>query len=221
MITLYDVSKSYVKGQHTVHALRDVSLAVCPGDCLALVGPSGSGKSTLLAMLGLMDQPSGGQIVVQGQDTSSLADAQLSRLRGHQIGFVFQSFNLLPNLTAWQNVALPLRYAGLGRREQRDRALAVLEQVGLADRASHRPPELSGGQEQRVAIARALVMNPPVILADEPTGNLDERTGEVVLATLLDLNARGTALVVVTHSPEVARRAGRVLTVRDGRLEGG
>ena len=221
MITLHHVSKTYVKGQHTVHALRDVSLDICAGDCLALVGPSGSGKSTLLAMLGLMDQPSGGQIVVQGQDTSSLADAQLSRLRGHQIGFVFQSFNLLPNLTAWQNVALPLRYAGLGRREQRDRALAVLEQVGLADRASHRPPELSGGQEQRVAIARALVMNPPVILADEPTGNLDERTGEVVLATLLDLNARGTALVVVTHSPEVARRAGRVLTVRDGRLEGG
>lgn len=221
MISLKNVSKTYAKGHTAVHALQDITLDVHPGDSLALIGPSGSGKSTLLSMLGLMDQPSRGEVFVGGMATSGMEDATLSRLRGQHIGFVFQSFNLLPNLTAWQNVALPLRYAGLGRREQRDRALAVLERVGLADRAGHRPTELSGGQEQRVAIARALVMNPPVILADEPTGNLDERTGEDVLATLLDLNAQGTALVVVTHSPEVARQAGRVLTVRDGRLEGG
>lgn len=220
MIALQQVTRTYTKGSHTVHALRDVTLEILPGESLALVGPSGSGKSTLLSLLGLMDRPSSGQILFDGQDTSGLTDPALSRLRGRRIGFVFQAFNLLPALSAWQNVALPLRYAGVPVRQQREQALAVLEQVGLADRAGHRPAELSGGQEQRVAIARALVMNPPLILADEPTGNLDERTGEEVLNTLMTLNRQGTALVVVTHSPAVAARAERVFTVRDGKVEG-
>ncbi len=218
MIALQQVSKTYVKGAQTVHALSEVTLEILPGQSLALVGPSGSGKSTLLSLLGLMDQPSSGQILFDGHDTSRLPDPALSRLRGRRIGFVFQAFNLLPALSAWQNVALPLRYAGVPIKQQREQARAVLERVGLADRADHRPAELSGGQEQRVAIARALVMNPPLILADEPTGNLDERTGEEVLDTLMALNRQGTALVVVTHSPGVAARAGRVYTVRDGRV---
>lgn len=218
MIELRAVTKTYRKGAEVVHALHGVTLQIRPGDSVALIGPSGAGKSTLLSMLGLMDRPSEGAIFVDGQDTALLSDAHVSRLRGRRIGFVFQAFNLLPGLTAWQNVALPLRYAGVAVAEGRERALAVLERVGLADRAHHRPAELSGGQEQRVAIARALVTNPGVILADEPTGNLDAKTGAGVLECLLEARASGAALVLVTHSPEVASRADQMCMVRDGRM---
>lgn len=218
MLELSAVSKRYTRGAETVSALQDVDFTLSPGECVALVGPSGSGKSTLLALAGLMDQPTEGTVRIDGRDTTTLSDDELSRLRGRRIGFVFQSFNLLPHLTAWQNVALPLLYAGVSLPERRERSLAVLERVGLADRAGHRPVELSGGQEQRVAIARALVTNPGIILADEPTGNLDARTGESVMGYLGGVQAQGTALVIVTHSPEVAAYGDRVLTVQDGRL---
>lgn len=220
MIQLQGVTRSYSKGQNQVNALLEVNLNIASGEHIALVGPSGAGKSTLLSLLGLMDQPSSGKVMFEGQDTSSLPDAELSRLRGRRIGFVFQAFNLLPALNAWQNVALPMMYAGIPLLERKKKALEVLDRVGMLERANHRPHELSGGQEQRVAIARALVMQPPLILADEPTGNLDAANGMQVLALLDELNRNGTTLITVTHSAEVAAHAHKVLTVRDGILLG-
>jgi len=221
VIELEEVWKIYPKGQTGVEALRGVSLRIDKGEHLALVGPSGVGKSTLLYLIGLMDLPSQGKLRLFGHDPQALGDRERSRLRGRTIGFVFQSFNLLPQLRAWENVALPLKYAGLGFVERKRRALELLERVELADRAEHYPSELSGGQEQRVAIARALVVKPQLILADEPTGNLDRGSGRVVLALLEAANREGTTLIVVTHDPEVAARAGRRVRLRDGRIAEG
>lgn len=218
MIELRDVWKIYPKGRARVEALRGVSLVIGEGEKVALVGPSGAGKSTLLYLLGLMDLPSAGHLRLLGQDPRHLPDRARSRLRGRAVGFVFQSFNLIPQLRAWENVALPLRYAGVGLRERRRRALELLERVGLAARAYHYPDELSGGEEQRVAVARALANAPKLILADEPTGNLDSRAGARVLELLDEAHARGATLVTVTHSPEVAARARRVIRLADGRV---
>jgi putative ABC transport system ATP-binding protein len=217
-----DVSRSYQLDGVAVEALRGVSVRIDPGDYVAVVGPSGSGKSTLMHLLGGLDRPSGGVLRVDGRDVSTLSDEALAGLRNAAIGFVFQSFQLLARTTAVDNVALPLVYRGASRGERRRRAVAALESVGLGHRLGHRPNQLSGGEQQRVAIARALVGEPRVVLADEPTGNLDTASGAEVLAILERLNAdSGTAVVVVTHDRDVAARARRRVYVRDGRLVDG
>ncbi len=213
-----EVSRTYELGGVSVPALRGVSLTVESGDYVAIVGASGSGKSTLMHLLGGLDRPTGGTLLIGGRDVAGLGPGELARLRNEVIGFVFQSFHLLPRTTARDNVALPLVYRGAGRRERRERATALLERVGLAHRAGHRPNQLSGGEQQRVAIARALVTGPSVLLADEPTGNLDTATGAAVLALLETLHADGVAVVLVTHDREVAARARRRITMRDGRI---
>ncbi|GEM88577.1 ABC transporter ATP-binding protein [Oceanithermus desulfurans] len=218
MIELANVTKVYRKGRVEVPALRGVDLRIAEGEHVALMGPSGAGKSTLLYLMGLMEEPTTGRVTLFGEDVTNLSDTARSRLRGRTIGFVFQAFNLIPQLVAWQNVALPLRYQGVPRRQQKERALAMLERVGLADRSEHYPAELSGGEEQRVAIARALVIEPRLILADEPTGNLDTRTGRAVLGLLESAVADGPTLLIVTHDQEVAARAGRVVRVVDGQV---
>jgi putative ABC transport system ATP-binding protein len=218
MVSLEGVSKQYHKGKATVSALHEVSLTIDTGESVALIGPSGAGKSTLLYLMGLMDTPTSGRLTLLGQDPLALGDQARSKLRARTIGFVFQSFNLLPQLKAWQNVALPLKYLRVSGKARRQRALAALEQVGLLERAEHYPSELSGGQEQRVAIARALVTHPKLILADEPTGNLDSVTGAQILELLHQAHTQGTTLVIVTHDPAVAARAQRVVQVVDGRL---
>jgi putative ABC transport system ATP-binding protein len=215
LIEVQDVTKVYQMGTVAVHALQGVSLQIHPGEMLSIMGPSGSGKSTLMNVLGCLDQPTSGCYCLDGQDVSQLGDDHLAEIRGRRIGFVFQKFNLLARTTALQNVALPLVYAGTRRRRQR--AQAALETVGLGDRLQHRPNELSGGQQQRVAIARALVNDPAIILADEPTGNLDSRSGAQILATFQRLNReRGLTIVFVTHDPQVARHTGRILYLADG-----
>lgn len=218
MVSLEGVSKQYHKGKATVSALHEVSLTIEAGESVALIGPSGAGKSTLLYLMGLMDTPTSGRLTLLGQDPLALGDQARSKLRARTIGFVFQSFNLLPQLKAWQNVALPLKYLRVSGKARRQRALAALEAVGLLERAEHYPSELSGGQEQRVAIARALVTHPKLILADEPTGNLDSVTGAQILELLHQAHTQGTTLVIVTHDPAVAARAQRVVQVVDGRL---
>jgi len=212
------IRKVHRRGRTEVRALDGVDLEVRRGEWLAVTGPSGSGKSTLLHVLGLLDRPTGGRYLLEGRDVSALDDAAASRLRGRSIGFVFQDFHLLPEETALRNVMLPLLYAGAARA--RERAREALEAVGLSDRLDHRPAELSGGEQQRVAIARALVKEPLLVLADEPTGNLDTATGERVLDLLSVLHGRGITLVVVTHEPAVAERARRRIEVRDGRVVG-
>lgn len=219
ILELDNVSKVYRKGQKRVEALRGVSLRIGAGDTLAVVGPSGAGKSTLLSLMGLLDTPSSGAVRVAGQDAYALSERGRSGLRNETIGFVFQRFHLLPELQAWQNVALPLKYGGVGRRERKERALGMLACVGLAERADHLPSQLSGGQEQRVAIARALVTEPKLLLADEPTGNLDQATGSEILELLHELNRAGTALVLVTHSDAVAATARERYVLLDGRFE--
>jgi putative ABC transport system ATP-binding protein len=211
-----DVTRTYELDGVSVPALRGVSLTVQPGDYLAIVGTSGSGKSTLMHLLGALDRPSSGSLLIGGRDVSTLTAPEMARLRNEVIGFVFQSFHLLARTTARDNVALPLVYRGVGRRERRERASAMLERVGLGHRIDHRPNQMSGGEQQRVAIARALVTGPSVLLADEPTGNLDSATGESVLALLESLNADGVAVVLVTHDRDVARRAHRQIVKRDG-----
>ena len=213
-----DLTRTYPMGAGTVAALRGVTLRVAAGDYLAVVGPSGSGKSTLMHLLGGLDRPSGGRLVIGGRDVSRLTANQLAELRNRTIGFVFQSFHLLPRTTAVDNVALPLVYRGLSGRARRQRAAAMLGRVGLAHRLDHRPSQLSGGEQQRVAIARALVTGPSVLLADEPTGNLDTATGQAVLRLLEELNQEGVALVVVTHDRDVAARARHQIVLRDGRV---
>ena len=215
-IVATDVSRTYELDGVSVPALRGVSLTVGPADYVAIVGTSGSGKSTLMHLLGGLDRPTGGRLVIGGRDVSTLTPAEMARLRNETIGFVFQSFHLLARTTAQDNVALPLVYRGVGRRERRARAAAMLERVGLAHRIGHRPNQMSGGEQQRVAIARALVTGPSVLLADEPTGNLDTTTGQSVLALLESLNADGVAVVLVTHDREVAERARRQIVMRDG-----
>jgi putative ABC transport system ATP-binding protein len=215
-IVATDVRRVYELDGVSVAALRGVSLTVQAGDYLAIVGTSGSGKSTLMHLLGGLDRPTGGTLLIGGRDVATLTPAEMSRLRNETIGFVFQSFHLLTRTTARDNVALPLVYRGVGRRERRARATAMLERVGLGHRVDHRPNQMSGGEQQRVAIARALVTGPSVLLADEPTGNLDTTTGQSVLALLESLNADGVAVVLVTHDREVADRARRQIVMRDG-----
>ena len=210
--------KDYLGGAISVHALREVSLAVARGEMVAIMGPSGSGKTTLLNMLGCVDLPSRGRYWLDGEDTSRMGDRALSRVRNEKIGFVFQTFNLLPRLTALDNVKLPLLYSGRRRRRQGPRE--ALERVGLADRMHHMPAQLSGGQQQRVAVARALVMNPAILLADEPTGNLDSRSGEEIILRFQQLNREGVTTLVVTHDPRVAQHATRIVEMRDGRITG-
>ena len=214
------LTKDYRIGAHVVHALRGVSVEIGRGAFLAIMGPSGSGKSTCMHLLGCLDSPSSGRYVFDGEDVSRLDRDRLADLRNRKIGFVFQSFNLLARTNAQRNVELPLLYAGIGRKERRERAAAALETVGLTDRRHHLPTQLSGGQMQRVAIARAIVNDPVMILADEPTGALDTRTGLEILALFQRLNERGITVVVVTHDPDVARFAGRLLRFRDGQAVG-
>ena len=221
VIDAQDLTKFYLMGKVEVQALRGVSLQVRRGDVLSIMGPSGSGKSTLMNLLGCLDRPTSGEYRLGGEHVSDLSDDQLAEIRSRRVGFIFQSFNLLGRQTALANVELPMRYAGKanGRRE---RARAALEAVGLGDRMLHRPNELSGGQQQRVAIARALVNNPDIVMADEPTGNLDSKSGEEVLRILLGLNRdRGTTLIFVTHDPEIASHTQHVIHLRDGLIEGG
>jgi len=210
--------RRYRMGRETVEALRGVDLVIRRGEYAAITGPSGSGKSTLMNILGCLDTPDEGSYWLNGERVSAMRDSELARVRNREIGFVFQSFALLPRATALQNVELPLLYAGVHRRERARRAAEALSRVGLADRARHRPAELSGGQRQRVAIARALVTQPSLLLADEPTGNLDSATGEEILALFDELHVAGDTVVVVTHEAEVAARAQRALRVLDGRI---
>jgi putative ABC transport system ATP-binding protein len=217
-IQIENLAKHYLLGHERVVALDGVSLAIEAGSMVAVMGPSGSGKSTLMNLLGLLDTPTAGSYRIDGKEVAGLSDAARSRERRERIGFIFQSFNLLPRKSALDNVATPLMYAGVGRSERRERARALLEQVGLGDRLRHKPSEMSGGQQQRVAIARALVNQPALILADEPTGNLDSQTGREVLGLLREMHAAGRTIMVVTHDRDVAEVAQRIVTLVDGRI---
>ena len=219
MISLQNITKVYSMGPVEVRALDDVSFDISDGDYVSIMGPSGSGKSTLMHIVGCLDRPSSGRYSLQGEDVSKLDDTELAHVRNKRIGFVFQQFNLLPRETVLGNVEIPLMYAGVGGKERRRIATEALARVGLADRMHHRPAEISGGQKQRVAIARALVNSPSLILADEPTGNLDSRTGGEILAILDKLNAEGCTIVLVTHDRSVAERARRIVQLRDGAVE--
>jgi putative ABC transport system ATP-binding protein len=220
VIETHDIRKIYTMGEVEVHALRGVSFTIQRGEVVAIMGPSGSGKSTLMNTLGCLDRPTSGEYILDGEPVASLNDDQLASVRNRKVGFVFQSFNLLSRQTAITNVELPLRYSGIngGRR---DRAMDALRAVGLEDRMTHRPYELSGGQQQRVAIARAIVNNPAIIMADEPTGNLDSKVGKEIMDLLLNLNKEsGTTLIIVTHDPIIAERTQRAIRLRDGLLDG-
>ena len=219
LIQLENISKVYRGGAEDVYALRQVDLSIEDNEYVALMGPSGSGKSTLMNILGCLDTPSSGTYRLAGTDVSSMNANELAEVRNHRIGFVFQTFNLLPRASALQNVELPLVYAGMRRKVRRERAIEALERVGLADRMQHRPSQLSGGQRQRVAIARALANRPSLLLADEPTGNLDTRTGEEIMALFNALYAEGNTVLLVTHEPEIAQYVERLIRIRDGLID--
>lgn len=218
MLTIQDMKKEYPIGKLKVHALQGVSFHIEEGDFVAIMGPSGSGKSTLMHILGCLDRPTSGSYYLDGQDVSQVSDNALAGIRNKKIGFVFQQFNLLGRITCLKNVEVPLIYAGAGRRSRQKRAREALERVGLGDRTHHKPNEISGGQKQRVAIARALINNPSLILADEPTGNLDTTTGEEIMAILHSLHEQGHTILLVTHESEISRQARRVIRLRDGLL---
>lgn len=220
LVHAQDLCKEYRLGGHVVHAVRNVSVSIDRGEFVAVMGPSGSGKSTLMNLLGCLDTPTGGRYFLDGEDIASLSSRDLARTRTRKIGFVFQNFNLLPRTSALENVELPLKYSRTPRKERRQTALRMLESVGLADRGHHLPNQLSGGQLQRVAVARALVNAPSIILADEPTGALDTRTGLEIMSLFQRLNKEGISIVLVTHEPEIAGFAKRILRFRDGRLSG-
>jgi len=219
VIEIRNMIRDFQLGQETVHVLKGIDLDIEKGDYVALMGPSGSGKSTLMNLLGCLDTPTSGSYLLNGEDVSQLSDDQLADIRNKEIGFVFQTFNLLPRTTALDNVALPMVYAGASKSQRKERAEQVLTDVGLADRMDHRPNQLSGGQRQRVAVGRALVNKPTIILADEPTGNLDSKTGIEILALFDEIHANGNTVIVVTHEEEVADHAHRIIRLRDGMIE--
>lgn len=219
LLEIHQLVRTYQVGGQEIRALSGVNLTIQRGEYVAIMGPSGSGKSTMMNMIGCLDVPSSGTYRLDGYDVSRLSDDELAILRNQKIGFVFQNFNLLPKTTALENVELPMLYAGISPRERRQRAMEALERVGLAERMHNRPNELSGGQQQRVSIARALVNKPVLLLADEPTGALDSHTTEEILQLFADLHAQGNTIVLVTHEPEVGRRAKRIIRFRDGRVE--
>ena len=218
MITLQKLMKIYQMGDSTVHALDGVSLFIGEGEFVAITGPSGSGKSTLMNILGCLDRPTSGSYQLDGAEVATLSDDQLALTRNKKIGFVFQNFNLLPRISALHNIALPLVYAGVAEKERLDRSMTVLTKVGLAERSEHRPNELSGGQRQRIAIARALVNDPAILIADEPTGNLDTKSSLEIMDIFCDLHKQGRTIIMVTHEPDIAAYAERVVHVRDGRI---
>ncbi|MBC7109519.1 MAG: ABC transporter ATP-binding protein [Archaeoglobi archaeon] len=219
LIELRDVHKFYELGKVKLHVLRGINLEIYSGELTSIMGPSGSGKSTLMHLMGCLDRPSSGEVIISGVKTNELGDKELSRIRRETIGFVFQSFNLIPRFSALKNVELPMVFSGIPREERVRRARELLERVGLSERIHHKPTEMSGGEQQRVAIARALVNNPRVILADEPTGNLDTATGEGIMKLFEEMNRDGLTIVIVTHDPEIAERTKRIIRIRDGVIE--
>ncbi len=219
MINLTDIKRTYYLGKQTVEALKGVNFSIDEGEYVAIMGPSGSGKSTLMNIIGCLDSPTSGSYMLNGSDVSALSDSQLAKVRNKEIGFVFQSFNLLPRADCLTNVALPLVYAGVSRSERKKRAMEALDKVGLADRFHHKPNELSGGQMQRVAIARALINAPSIVLADEPTGNLDTQTGEEIMRLFEELQNLGHTIILVTHEEDIAEMSKRIIRLRDGILE--
>ncbi len=218
IISMESIGKIYDTGKIQVEALKNVSMDIGKGEFVSVMGPSGSGKSTLMNIIGCLDRSTSGKYELDGVNISELDDVELARIRNKKIGFVFQSFNLLPKMTALQNVELPMIYAGAGKKERKEKALEALERVGLADRMTHKPNELSGGQKQRVAIARALVNDPAIVLADEPTGNLDTASGEDIMAVFQELNREGVTIILVTHEPDIAQHTKRIIKFRDGFL---
>jgi putative ABC transport system ATP-binding protein len=218
LIDIREITKVYQMGQEQVHALSGVNLGVERGEYVAIMGPSGSGKSTLMNLVGCLDTPTSGSYVLNGREVARMTDDELAAIRNQEIGFVFQTFNLLPRTNALQQVELPLVYSGLARKERRERAVKALEAVGLGDRMNHHPNEMSGGQRQRVAVARALINDPSILLADEPTGNLDSQTGAEIMALFEDLNRRGNTIVLVTHEEDIAAHARRIVRLRDGKV---
>jgi len=218
IIELKEITKTYKRGEEDLHVLRSISFSVAEGDFVAIIGPSGSGKSTLMNTIGLLDVPTSGSYTLDGVVTEHMSDNALAVLRNQKIGFIFQQFNLLPRLSAMENVELPMIYAGIPKKERRERANNMLKMLGMGERGHHKPSELSGGQQQRVAIARALAISPSLILADEPTGALDSRTGEEVLELILQLNAQGNTVVLITHDHHIANNAKRVVSLKDGAI---